>query len=310
MSTPTSFMAAAGRARLGLLLAAAIFFLPALAVPQEAVPKGNVLSRIKERLSPKEKKLPPAEEVFKQAEELYNGRETWIGKLVRKTAGEDSKLYQKGYGIKRKNETKAVELYQQVVDNYPFSKYAPIASLRLADCQYALENYEEARLYYEQFLKAHPKSEEAPYALFREGMCHYQQMLKVGRDPDETRQTAAIFSDFLARYPQDPRASEATEKLRECRDRLAKYELMVADFYFRHREYWAAAARYRGVWQIYSGLGYDGKAMFQEAACYQSVGKLDRAAALYNKLIETWPNDEYAAKARLRIDAIGRESSP
>jgi outer membrane protein assembly factor BamD len=305
MSTSTPFMTAASRARLGLLLVAAIFLLPALAVPQE-----NAFSRIKAKLSHKEKKLPPAEEVFQRAEELYNGKETWLGKLVRKTAGEDSKLYKTGHGIKRKNEAKAAELYQQVVDNYPFSKYAPIASLRLADCQYALENYEEARLYYEQFLKAHPQSEDAPYALFRDGMCHYQQKAKVGRDPDETRQAAAIFTDFLARYPQDPRASEATEKLRDCRDRLAKYELLVADFYFHHREYWAAAARYRGVWQVYSGLGYDGRAMFQEAVCYQSMGKLDRAVPLYNKLIETWPNDEYAAKARERIDAIGREPSP
>ena len=266
----------------------------------------NVFQDLRDRYK-KTKEPPPVDQLFKEAEENYHGKETLLGALVRHIAGKDSTLYKKGKGIIRKNESKALEQYQQLVDSYPFSKYAPTAQLRVADCNYALEKWEEARINYELFLKLHPKSPDVAYALLRQGLCHYKQMLKPGRDQDETIQAAAVFAEVLLRYPGTPEATEAGTKLAECRTRLAKHDLIVADFYFKRKDFWAAAARYRGVWQGYSGLGFDARAQFMEGSCYEGLGKTELATNLYT-LAAAQSDAEYSSKARQRLEGLKGKS--
>ena len=251
-----------------------------------------------------EKEVPPEDELFAEAEAYFYGRETWFGRLVKKTRGEDSKAYQEWRGIKRKNMSRAQELYQMFADNYRFSARAPIAELRSADCAFHLDNYEEASILYRQFRLLHPRRPEAPYALFMEANCHYERMLKPGRDQTETQKAAALYQELLKSHPGSPHEEEARTKLDECRTRLAEHEFIVADFYFKRKEYWAAAARYRGVQKNYSDLGFGDKAMFQEAACYEALGKTEMARALYDKTAASFPESDHGKKAREKVDQL------
>jgi len=257
----------------------------------------------------KEEMLPPVEDVYKEAEAFYHGRETWYGRLVRKVHGEDSWAYRRLPGVKRKNVLKARELYRQVVDNYPFSRYAAPSELKLADCSYKLEEYGQAAVLYRQFAKMHPKRDEVPYALYQEAMCHYERMLKPARDQESTREAEAVFRELIDRFPASEHAAKAEKKLEECRKRLAKHELLVAGFYFDHKEYWAAAARYRGLYRSYPGLGFDDQAMFMEASCYQELGKLDQAAMIYKTVAGRFEG-EYAERAGRRLDRIRDREGP
>lgn len=292
---------ATGRVCLGMLLLAAFFLCGA------ETEKGNLWDRIKGAFQDKEKPLPPVEEVYNEAEQYYHGRETWLGKLVRKTQGEDSWTYRKGLGIKRKNYIQARELYQQVVDNYPFSKYSPPSELKIADCHFQLEEYEQAVVLYRLFVKMHARREEVPYALYQEGMCNYNRMRKPSRDQDHTRSAVASFSELAGRFPDDAYGIQAAEKLNECRTRLAEHELLVADFYYKHKEYWAAAARYREVWRGYPGLGFDDRALFLEGSCYERLGKNEMAEEMFRRTVDAFPETEYGKKASQRLEAVTGE---
>lgn len=251
-----------------------------------------------------EKELPPVEEVFTQAEEHFNGKETWYGRMVRKVNGEDSWAYRNLWGVTRINYMRARELYQQVTDNYPFSKYAPMAQLRIADCHYQMEEYEEAAIWYRQFTKFHPRREEVPRALFQEGMSHFNRMLKPPRDQNQTREALVVFEDLVARFPESEYAGQAREKIDECKDRLAKQEFLVADFYFKRKEYWAAAARYQGIWRQYPGLGYDDRAIYMEAECYRELGKIDLAKDRYQLAAENFVDTDYGTRAKDRLNSL------
>ena len=65
--------------------------------------------------------------------------------------------------------TIAIEHFQQLKDWYPFSKYAILAELKIADSQYHLKNYEEAIFAYEEFEKLHPRNEAIPYVIYQIG---------------------------------------------------------------------------------------------------------------------------------------------
>lgn len=254
-----------------------------------------------------EKELPPAKKLFQQAEEFYHGRETWWGKLVRKTGGKDSKAYKTWWGIKLENYTRARDFYQKLADNYPYSKYTPIAELRLAGCSYELEEYEDASFRYEQFRLLHPRHEKVSFALFREAMCHYHQMLKPGRDQTQTRDAIKLFNRLLAEYPGNDYIEEAGKKREECRLHLIKHEFRVAKFYFKRKEYWAAAGRYRGVWESYTGLGRESEAMYKEALCYEKLGKDDLAREMYKRAAKVQPENEYAMMAKEKLDGISED---
>jgi outer membrane protein assembly factor BamD len=244
------------------------------------------------------KDLRPVEEIFADAEAHDTGRETWYGRMVNATFGEDSKAYKKLPGVHRQNLTKAKNLYKQVVDNYPFSSLAPVAELRVADCHYKLEEYEEASVWYDQFIKKHGRREEVPYAMFRAGMCQFERVRKPGRDQQHSHEAELAFQLLIDRFPDSPYAADAKVKLAECQLGLARHELLVADYYYKNKEYWSAAARYNGVWKNYPGVGLDQQAMLKEAKCYEKLGKADLARPLYERIGQSPAPDNSDQKAR------------
>jgi outer membrane protein assembly factor BamD len=86
---------------------------------------------------------------------------------------------------------------------------------------------------------------------------------------------------------------------------LAQHELLIAQFYFKKREYWAAAARYHGLWQSYPGQAMNDEAMYMEATCYEKLGKNDLAKPVYQQAAEVFPESDYGRKSAERLKALG-----
>ncbi len=59
----------------------------------------------------------------------------------------------------------AKKAYADLKDWYPFSRYATLAELKIADSHFHLEEYGEAIMAYEEFEKMHPKNEAVPYVI-------------------------------------------------------------------------------------------------------------------------------------------------
>lgn len=72
---------------------------------------------------------------------------------------------------------KAIEDFSKIRDWYPYSKFAILAELKIADAQYKLENYEEAIFSYEDFERLHPKNEATPYVVYQIGMCYFDRSI-------------------------------------------------------------------------------------------------------------------------------------
>ena len=72
--------------------------------------------------------------------------------------------------MSEKNYVRAVELYNKLRDNYPFSPYTVDAELSLADAYYLDEEYALASETYKDFESLHPRHEAIPYVLYQTGM--------------------------------------------------------------------------------------------------------------------------------------------
>ncbi len=146
---------------------------------------------------------------------------------------------------------KAIEYFQEVIDNYPYSEFATLAELQIGDIHFNGEDFEEAQSYYQDFVELHPTHEKVPYAIYRNGLCSFAQMREADRDQEATGAAIEQFSALIERYPGTDAAEEARTKRKTAEDRLAEREIIVADFYFDRGEYHAAIPRYRGALSTY-----------------------------------------------------------
>ena len=76
--------------------------------------------------------------------------------------------------MKKENWVEAGKFFEHVRTKYPFSKYAALSELRLADSKYLQSRFPEAAEAYTAFVTAHPTHEEADYAAYRAALSRYQ----------------------------------------------------------------------------------------------------------------------------------------
>ena len=184
----------------------------------------------------------------------------------------------------RGNYKDALQAFQQLRDWYPFSKYAILAELRIADAHYYLHEYPEAVTAYEEFDRLHPRNEAIPYVIYQIGLCHFEQIDTVDRDQTSARKAMETFQRLIHQHPDDPYAKKASANLVACIQSLAGHEYYVGQFYYKRKYYKAALHRFLTVINQYPDVGYHRLALEYIAECraYEPVEPKAAVAAAAN----------------------------
>jgi outer membrane assembly lipoprotein YfiO len=82
----------------------------------------------------------------------------------------------------------AIETFQNIIDNYPYSEQAVLAQLAIGDAYYKSEKYDQALSYYRDFVELHPEHHQVPYAMFQTAMSYYKQSRDASRDQTATKE--------------------------------------------------------------------------------------------------------------------------
>jgi outer membrane protein assembly factor BamD len=209
----------------------------------------------------------------------------------------------------------ALDAFETIKARFPYSKYAALSDLRIADVHYERQAYVEAIDAYRNFLKYHPTHSEAPYAMFRIAEAYQQQMPSdffilppsAEKDQAQTKLAISAFRDMLNRYPTSEYAEKAQEKLNECRKKLADHEMYVARFYFKHEKWVASALRAEGVLRDYNGLGLDAEALWIAGRSRYSSKELVEARVHLSKLEAEFKDSPEAGKAKSVLEEMDKK---
>ena len=163
--------------------------------------------------------------------------------------------------------TAAIDNFQQLKDWYPFSKYAILAELKIADSNYHLQRYEEAIFAYEEFEKLHPRNEAIPYVIYQIGRCYFDQIDTIDRDQTPARKAYETFQRLDKQFPDDKYARSGLEHISTCLQSLAGNEYYVGVFYYKSKHYKAALYRFMSVLSEYPDVGYHQMALEYIAKC-------------------------------------------
>lgn len=163
--------------------------------------------------------------------------------------------------------TKAVENFEQLKNWYPFSKYAILAELKIADAQYHLHHYPEAVTAYEDFERLHPRNEAIPYVIYQIGRCHFEQIDTVDRDQIPAHDALAAFRRLVHQFPGDHYSRAARLHIISCLKSIMGRDFYVGQFYFKTKQYRAALHRFLTIVDQTPDVGLHHEALLYIAKC-------------------------------------------
>ena len=162
---------------------------------------------------------------------------------------------------------KAIEAFEKLRDWYPFSKYAILAELKIADAHFNLESYADAIFAYEEFEQLHPRNEAIPYVIYRIARSYFNQIDTIDRDQSNAQKALETYRRLVQQYPNDVYAGMAKSDMLECYQSLAGHEFYVGVFYYKNKNYKAAKVRFTAVVENYPDVGYHEQALTYLANC-------------------------------------------
>jgi outer membrane protein assembly factor BamD len=231
------------------------------------------------------------------------------------------KNYDKGLKeLETKDWIAAAKYFGFIKTRFPYSKYAVLAELRLADAEFGAEQYLEAIDSYRLFIKFHPTHEMVAngYATFRIGEGYYKQLsgdfwlFPPGYEKDQsaTEDAANELKSFLDKYPDSPYRPRAKEIIVQVGKRLADHEWYVARYYWDRGKPMGTVIRLRRLLERYRGVGYDEEALWLLGRAYVAVAMPDRAKGVWSELVDKFPKGARAGEAKSALSGIHASATP
>lgn len=221
-------------------------------------------------------------------------------------SGQARYAYDQGFDAYESGEyTEALKTFNFVRTKFPYSKYAALASLRIADTYFAQDQMPNAIEAYRRFIQLHPTHPDVPYAHYRVGLSYYEQLPgdwfflppAYEKDLASTGEAEAALGRFLELYPNSQFAEEIAEKLSIVRQRLADHEFYAATFYMERGKPRAAAMRLEFLLEHYPGLGFDQEGLFLLGKAYLLLRDVPQAVSIWMRLIEQHPEHPLSRQA-------------
>src|SRR5882757_8964560 len=136
--------------------------------------------------------------------------------LTQKPTGED--YYAQGQMMFAQKEYKsAIENYQKLIDEYPFSPYAEDAEMRIGLAHYEEKDYAEAIGALDDFERMHPTSKNLELVTYYIGLSYYDQIGREDQDQGKTAAALKRFQELEQRFPEGNFAELAHDKVLVCR---------------------------------------------------------------------------------------------
>lgn len=204
----------------------------------------------------------------------------------------------------------AREYFRQLVDTYPQSEYRADGKLGIGDTymgEHSAESFVLAINEFREFLSFYPTSKRADYAQYKLAMCHFYQMKDPMRDQTETRDAIRELQTFVSHYPSQQASvfhDEATQHLREARDRLDKWDLEVGIQYYKFKWYPGAIGRLDSLIKADPEYTNRDAAYYYLGEAYLKVRQDAKALPIFDRLVKEFEQSDYLEAAKKRVTEL------
>ncbi len=163
---------------------------------------------------------------------------------------------------------KALEFFETILANAPYSDYAPLSLMNIARGHQKLGSTENAIDALDRMINNYGQSLLAPDAYLKLAQTHASLVDGPYYDQGATKESITYFTDFMLLFPSDGNIASAEKGLDNMKTMLAESKMRMADFYFYKRSNFKAAR------------------------------------VFYNEAITAYPDSDIAARARERLTEV------
>ena len=198
---------------------------------------------------------------------------------------------------------KAVDILEALDSRYPFGPYANQIQLQLIYAYYKKEDTAQAIANIDRFLRLNPTHKDVDYVYYMRGLANMQEdynffhdtfgIDRSDRDPQYARQAFKDFQLVLKNYPDSLYASDARARAVYLKNRLAKFDLAIADFYIRREAWLSAANQAKYLIENYPDTEMTKPALEIMIQAYEKMNLSDLANHAKSMLKTNYPDSEY-----------------
>lgn len=198
-------------------------------------------------------------------------------------------LYKKAHKALENYEfNNSIKIYEQLTARFPFTDEARQARLDLIYAYYRAGEGESATDAAETFIRENPTHPRVDYAWYMKGMVDFEKqpnalerLFRVDmtkRPPSNARKSFAAFKTVVEQYPKSEYSHDARQRMVYLRNRLADYEVHVAQYYLKRGAYIASAQRARAALEQFSGAPSNRQALGILIQSYDHMGLKELSA--------------------------------
>ncbi len=195
--------------------------------------------------------------------------------------------------IESQNWDRAKLLFEEVERQHPFSEWARRALLMSAYASYRSADYEDSIVTSQRFISLHPGSDSTPYAYYLIALNYYDQIYDVGRDQETTVNAENALQQVVRRFPDSDYGRDARLKLELTHDHLAGKEMSIGRFYLRQNQPLAAIIRFKNVVREYDTTSQVEEALHRMVEAYVTLGVIGEARKVGSVLGYNYPDSAW-----------------
>lgn len=144
--------------------------------------------------------------------------------------------------------TRAEEMFVQIINNAPFiQKYAAAAQFNIGQAREKQGDYTRAIEAYQKIIDDYPYSDMTDDAQYQIGYVYMKASRSGEYDQSTSVKANEAFEDFIYRYPNSEKLAQAKENMKMLNNRQSQGSMSIAKFYDKQKNYKAAAIYYNEI---------------------------------------------------------------
>jgi len=195
---------------------------------------------------------------------------------------------------------KAAEVLEALDSRYPFGPHSDQVQVDLIYAYYKSDETALALAGIDRFMRLNPTHPDLDYLYYLRGLTqmgvddsYFQELFGIDRsdrDPSHALQAFKDFKRLIKLYPNSQYARDAQQRMVSIKDRLARYEISIANWYIKREAYIAAINRSKLVLNNYSDTSSVEDALGIMIEAYEELGLVEPKENALAVLKLNYPN--------------------
>lgn len=206
-------------------------------------------------------------------------------------------------------------LFGEVRKLFPYTPYATLAELRIADVDFEQEKYADATAAYREFIQNHRTDRDVEYARYRIAKALFRDIDDtLFLPPTEERDQGTVLEaykelgQFYRENPKGRYSDDVRKMLDAVTGRLVRHELYVARFYLRQDEYPATIARIDHALKSFPGSSLEPEALVLKGETLLRMNKPEQARAVFQRVLDDY-GGPFAVTAKRFLSELDAQKS-